>query len=516
MSEDSLLDLEREEVELKQELLRLQQIKENQLRSRALEFFIPHAGQLPFFQNADKQHRAGYCGNRFGKSTLGVVEDCSWAIGERPFFKHDNPLRRLGIPRHGVKGLVLSEDWDKVHEIFTNSDSADRPGKFFEYLPKDKIVGTTRMQKGIINSINVRNFIDGHYRDSTIVFDTVRSFINNPRSFESSDWDFIHVDEPLMEELWRAVSRGLIDRGGKEWWLMTPLGFPWMYEYSLERVQKTPEKSFMFEASMDDNPTLDEDTKQTYLMQLPDDEREARQKGKPLAYGRRVYGHYEDKVHLWNKKDKNGQLMLPHGWVAMNHPPPSYLCGYALDPHPQTPHAVLFIALAPTGEIFIYDELFEKLLIKDLAQEIITKRNRIGHLGWELCDPTAWIVNPDTGSCWAHTLMSAGLNIIRASKDKTSGIMQTQQIFAPSYPRKVWLMPHCTRFQREIKSYFFDRENKPVDKDDHMMENLYRTVVHNNLTYYPPPPKRRTPLVSKDEFSGTQDYNIKYETEFKI
>jgi hypothetical protein len=515
MSANELLELEQEEVLLKQELLRLQQVKEQQIKSRALEFFIPHAGQMPFFQNAAKQHRAGYCGNRFGKSTLGVVEDCSWALGERPFFTLDNPLRRLGIPKHGVKGLVLSEDWDKVHEIFTNSDSLDRPGKFFEFLPKDKIVGTTRMQKGIINSINVRNFIDGGYRDSTIVFDTVRSFINNPRSFESSDWDFIHVDEPLMEELWRAASRGLIDRGGFEWWLMTPLGFPWMYEASLEKVLRAPDDAFMFEAMMDDNPTIDQKAKENYLASLPEEEREARRKGKPLAYGRRVYGHYEDKLHLWDKRDKDGSLMLPSGWHNFNHPPASYDCRYALDPHPQTPHAVLFIALAPSGDIFIYDELFQKSLIDDLGKEIVIRRNRVRCTS-EICDPSAWIENPQTGTHWAQTLIGLGLNIIKASKDKTSGIMQTQQIFAPSYTRKVWVMPHCSRFRKEIKSYFFDRENKPVDKDDHMMENLYRLVVHDNLTYYPPAPIDKKPRVIKDEFGGTQDYTIPFQASFQL
>lgn len=510
MSLSSLVELEREELELKQELLRIQNLKEAQVKARALEFFTPHAGQLSFFQNADKQHRAGYCGNRFGKSTLGVVEDCSWALGERPFFAQSNPLRRLGIPVHGVKGLILSEDWDKVHEIFTNSDSVDRPGKFFEFLPRDKILGTTRMQKGIINSINVRNYIDGRYRDSTLVFDTVRSFINNPRSFESSDWDFIHVDEPLMEELWRAASRGLIDRGGKEWWLMTPLGFPWMYDYSLDRCQKSPETSYMFEASMDDNPTLNQQAKETYLLSLPDEEREARQKGKPLAYGRRVYAHFSEKVHVWNKRDAQGNLVLPFGWHNFNHPPQSYLCGYSLDPHPQTPHATLFVALAPTGEIFIYDEIFQKLLISELGTEIKIRRNRV-RCGWEISDPSAWIVNPDTGTCWAQTLIGQGLNVTRASKDKTSGIMETQQIFAPSYPRRVIVMPHCVRFIKEIKSYFFDKENKPVDKNDHLMECLYRTVMHDRLIYYPPLPKDSAPLVPLDEFKGTTTYEIPFQ-----
>jgi len=43
-----------------------------------------------------------------------------------------------------------------------------------------------------------------------------------------------------------------------------------------------------------------------------------------------------------------------------------------------------------------------------------------------------------------------------------------------------------TNFLREISNYCFDKENKPMDKDDHMMECLYRTVVHNDLAYVEP------------------------------
>lgn len=477
---DEIAQLDAEIEEIKQEILRTGLAYEEDLQNNKLRHFVPNPKQLEFFQNADKPHRAGFCGNRFGKSTVGVVEDICFAIGERPFFPEGHPLRRLGIPTHGVKILVIAEDWDKVNEIFTNDDGKDRLGKFFEFLPKESIASFTRNQKSVINSISVKWTIDGRQRESLIVFDTVRSYVNNPRAFESSDWDVIHIDEPVMQDLWTASSRGLLDRGGKTWWLLTPLGFPWMYDFMLAQAKKDPSYYWYFEASMDDNPLLNEKAKQVYLDSLPDDERECRQAGKPLAYGRRVYGLFDEKRHLWE-----ADWGVPPGWFDMRTPPKEYYCGYAIDPHPQTPHAVLFTAIAPNGDVFFFDEIFERSTIRELALKINERRARL-RVGFELCDPIAWNENQDTKRCWADTLYEEGLYVQRASKDKTSGIIQTQQIFDKKRPHKVWVMPHMKTFLKEIRTYFFDRENKPLDKDDHIMECMYRTVVNDNLRWYPP------------------------------
>lgn len=503
-----LEDIEREEVELKQQLALLLAQKEENLVKRKLENFVPNPKQFKFFEAAAVRLRAGFCGNRFGKSTLGVVEDCCWLLGERPFFPVDHPLRRLGIPKHGVRGLVIAEDWDKVDEIFTNNESADRPGKFFEFLPEESIKSTTKGQKGQINSITVKNTIDGKVRESTVIFDTVRSYVNNPKSFESSDWDFIHYDEPVPEDLHKAVSRGLIDRGGSQWWLLTPLGYPWMYEVVTELAKKDPSAAWWFEATMDDNPTLDQVAKEAYLATLTPEEIECRKNGKPLAFGRKVYGFYDEAVHVWNMAEK------PPGWHDWNVPPLSYLCGYAIDPHPQTPHAVLFTAISPEGDVFFYDEIFEKALIGDLSDKIIAKCKKV-RIGWEICDPIAWIENPDTGRCWAETFYAKGLSIVKASKEKTAGIITTQEIFSPKFHRKVWVMPHMARFRYEIKKYFFDRENKAIDKDDHIMECLYRTVVHNNLTFFAARENDSRVVEVNDEFANF-NYKLDYMSSINI
>lgn len=463
-------------LEVKQELLRLKQEKEKMYTERRLWFWRPSPKQMEFFLHSHIKRRAGFCGNRFGKSTLGVVEDVCWLIGYRPFFPEGHPLRTMGIPKHGVKGLVVAEDWDKVKEIFTNDDSKERQGKFFEFLPEDFILKKHRNEKGIVDQITVKSEVDGTYRESIIYFDTVKSFKQAPASFESSDWDFVHIDEPVMRELWVAVSRGLIDRGGYSWQLFTPLKEVWMYNEAVENSKTQPKLYWWFEATMDDNPTLSQEDKELYISQLPDDEKDARRKGIPLAYGRLVFSDYDEDIHL---------LEGAHpGWPNINRPPlMNHMVAYAIDTHPQTPHAAVFIAVNSTGDLDIYDEIWQKCRIRELAVLIKSKLEGVRcHYG--LCEPAAWNEDQGSGLSYAGMFYEEGLDLIPGSKRKEDAVLQLQQLFKQR-KRVVRIHARCKRLRWELINHYFNKENHPEDKNDHMLECLRRLVIHDNLSYYP-------------------------------
>lgn len=474
MAEPTLEEVEAALLETKKEILRLQREKEENYRKRRLWYWQPSPKQFDFFLQSNTKRRAGFCGNRFGKSTLGVVEDVCWLIGYRPFFPVGHPLRTMGIPSHGVKGLVIAEDWDKVKEIFTNDDSVDRQGKFFEFLPEDFIKKVHRNEKGIIDQITVSSEVNGTLRESVVYFDTVKSYKNNPAAFESSDWDFIHVDEPVMQPLWNAVSRGLIDRGGFSWWLLTPLKEVWMYNEMLENAKTQPSLYWWFEAHMDDNPTLSEEDKQLYLNQLPEDERLARKSGKPLAYGRLVFGHFDEDIHV---------VETVQSWPAPATPPREAMVVYAIDTHPQTPHAGLFIAVSPDGAIDIYDEIYEKGTIRELSR-IVKKKLEGLRVHYGICEPAAWNEDQGSGTCYADIFYEEGLDLIPGSKRKEDAILLTQQLFKQRV-RTVRIHRRCKRLRQELINHSFDKDNKPEDKQDHVIECLRRLVIHDNLTYYP-------------------------------
>lgn len=462
---------------------------ENFQKKNKIQTFTPSAKQEEFIKQAHCKYRGVFAGNRFGKSTIGVVEDCCFALGFRPFYSETHPLRYHGIPTHGVKMLVIAEDWDKVDEIFTgNEPGADQVGKFFEWLPEGVVSSTEKNNSGVISVIHVQSKVHGRTRKSSIWFETVKSFSLNPRSVESSDWDAIHCDEPLPEDMWNAASRGLMDRNGKGWFLLTSLNVSWIFNWVKELASNDPLKYSFIQATTDDNPTLSQEAKDAYFNNLSEEERTARRLGLPLAAGRLVYPTFS--------RDKHVLKEAPKDWVGM-YPTRDYDVVVSIDPHPQTPHAVLFAAIAPTHVIF-YSEIFKKVTFSDMRDEegnvvqkglasMIRDRTEGCRVQFILCDPTAWIRDPETGRCWADTLHALGLPVIKAPKNKTSGIQEMNGWFSNGFDKKIYVLESLTTWLKEIEGYHYDRDNKPTDRNDHLMEAMYRIASHDHFNYYGEP-----------------------------
>ena len=127
-----------EETERLEKLRRLRELK----KSYGIYAYSPSPKQKLFHAAAHHKHRYLRTGNRFGKSTCGSAEDCSFALGARLWLDKDDPMRHLGIPRRATKGVILVADWDKAREIFTSPET----GKLMAMLPKDRIEACIKNQ----------------------------------------------------------------------------------------------------------------------------------------------------------------------------------------------------------------------------------------------------------------------------------------------------------------------------------------------------------------------------------
>jgi hypothetical protein len=493
------------------ELLRERQILTNQ---NGAVFYKPHAKQRIFHAMAHHKYRYVRTGNRWGKSQCGSYEDVSMCIGERLCFDEKDPLRYVGIPRRPLKGLVIVQDWGKAEEIFTNQTEGAEKGKIFQFLPKDRFLGIGKNSCGETDKIMIKSRWGGV---STLHFDTVKSYMQNPAGHESSHWDFIHVDEPCPEGMWKAHSRGLMDTGGKAWFLCTPLDHQWINSFFIPSSHEVPEvtkgsvfiaKRFVMIGSSSDNPYIKQEDRDDYAATLSADERACRMDGIPLTMSGMIYKDFKPQEHVWNYEGP------PHGWKDNFTPPADYTIRYAIDPHPRTPHAVLFAATAPTGEVFFYHEIFKATMIDGLAEAII---ETIGdrHVELAQCDPIAYIESPIDGSTMIDVLESHGLEIEKAPKDLSRGILLTQAALRERMhdgtPR-LRFMPHMSEMFFEFDRYVWDPKhpNKPVDKDDHLLECLYRMVI-GGLDYVKPPDLREKQYFSQynpaqPDFSAGMDY----------
>lgn len=476
-------------------------------------------GQEQFFENADKPRRAYFAGNRGGKSTTCSAEDISWAIGERIWYEKGDPRRRLGIPTYGVKGLVIGQTWDKVQEIFTGGgEGGAQKGKIKHWCPGRYITGETKDQLGRTTKLFFRNVVDGKQRDSVLYFTTRASFERNEMNLESSDWDFIHVDEPIPEAMWTAVSRGLIDRGGFAWFGLTPLSEMWIWELFKDKSEQHPDKYWYYQGSTLENPHLS--ATDMFFENLSEEELACRRDGKPLALGRLVIHGYSPDHHLLKG--------TPKGWRDEDTPPKDALVCVAVDTHPQTAHAVLVCAVTPTDAIF-FDERFEGGSVKGICDWLKSKP-WFNQIGFVVIEPAAFIVDQNSGTCYADTFYAEGISVEKGSKQRTEAIKLTNEAFLSSLPPRpssfiapgtptslptdgppqagpglqavqtllsprtsvrrwphVWIHQRLRVTRREIGNWAFTKDNKPKDADDHMMECMGRIIMKNNLRYFPPP-----------------------------
>ncbi len=483
---DSEADFDPAVALLKARELELLRAKIALIKSNGLAYYRPHEKQHLFHSSVEKR-RGFFAGNRTGKSECDAAETVAWFLGERSWYKHvfpiygvrdgkktiiemhegheNHPLVRAGIPRHATKQLIVTTDWKKVDEVWT-SVLGDPPGKIWKFIPKTwngaDLRVETRSNQGIIDRI---------YNPDTgaiIRFTNEQAFIKNPQSAESVDLDRLAFDEPAKEDMYKALSRGLIDRGGTCDFTLTSLRERWIYDYfSPEDPADAKEGRFHVRATMHDNPYLKDEDKQRFIDDLTDDERMCRIEGLPLELSGLVYKEFRRETHVLKQ--------LPTGWTAWNNPPPDHTIYVSIDVHTQTPQAAMFVAVGPTGRPIVYDEIWRKCNADELAQEVllrITGRT----VGFIKADPRAWEEDPVYHVSMAQRFFAAGLFAEKASKAKDFGITNMQSVlkreqvhFAPSTAlrRTLW----------EISRYCYDKENKPVDADDHFMECMYRIFI---------------------------------------
>lgn len=479
-----------------------------------IHFYRPHAKQHRFHSCGHKIGRYARTGNRFGKSEMGAAEDIAFCMGGRVWYKkafdiigtrenklgniepyvvehhpggEDHPLVTKGIPEHPVKGLIICVDWDKASEIFTNRrGSHERMGKLFRLIPHEAISNVHTSRGGHVDQITIKRLPEAGGGESVLYIDTIQSFKQSRLSAESSDWDFIHVDEPCPEDLFNSHARGLMDRRGKYWFTCTPLDEMWINDRFLPSGQTAVSEAkqglefdnkFVITGSIHDNPHMKADAIEDFMSGLSREERECRESGTPLAMAGLVYKEFVYDLHVL--------CDVPKGWEDFHRPPKNYTIRLWWDYHTRLPQAVLFFATDPKGRVFVYDELFTDNLIDPVAKSILNKTDGYNVVNQEI-DPFALIKNPVDDTCIQDTLMEYGLWFEPATKDLTRGIHKVRERLLEREPTggpTIFFSPHCRQTLWEFTHFVYDlRKQEPKDENNHMMENLYRAVL-NGLPY---------------------------------
>lgn len=442
--------------------------------------------------------------NRSGKSVVGTVDDIADAIGFRPWELPDDlkqksmdwlwknmyqilPLHRTFI-KTPARVLLIAEDWDKADEIFVKG-TPERAGLLTRYIPDDALACKPKThQSGVSCEWTFKN-------GSTISIETEKSFINNPKSFEGGVYDKIRYDEPKRRELRDALARGLTDTHGYESFTLTPVkGAQWIKAEIYDKAGINPEiQKFFLDA--ESNPHISQEGWKNFLSKLDEHGKKVRGKGEWDHLSGLVYKEFSSSL----AKD-GGNICPPLSpeWVKAN-----ASIDVSIDPHPKNPMTALISMVDKKGRLTIIDELFVTVLIPEFCELL---KSRFLYWGIEpnqvIIDPLAFEPDPRDGLTWADDFMDAGIFCTPAPKRKAAGILKTNQSFksgnlviASNCERTIWELQNYL-YREPTAQYHIDSE-KPIDKDDHAVECLYRLVLIEPT--YTDPNAKSEPIKEKEE-----------------
>lgn len=489
------LALAETEQSLKSQLLAIKKRKLDWVQKHRLYFYSPYCEEQKAFHESKAKVRLLVGPNRIGKTTAGAVEDICFCLGFRPWLLPEElktlPISELmanynQLPDYcktpfspPVKWLVVVADWDIADDIWTtgNDESA---GKLKMYIPAGAIDG--KPEKNNMGNICAYPLING----SRLQIETQKSFINDPQSFEGPKNDGAHYDEPPDRRMRVAIGRGLVDRGGYEIFTLTPLTEPWIKNEIYDKAPSSNGRIEVFGFSDNQNPYISKEAWDAYVDTLNEDEKAARARGEWIHLKGLIYKEFIAKMAT-----EGGHLVPPLSleWLYEN-----CVDDIALDPHPRQPHAVMFMAIAKDGRRFIHEEIFSDTYLPDLCAQWKAKEQFVTTVGGQkivrqipvlnrIADPLAFDEDPEDGRKWADAFADEGIILDKASKRKEAGITAVREAFKD---RTLFICTNCVRTIYEIQNYTWDewkygqdrnQKEKPKDKDDHMMENMYRLIL---------------------------------------
>ena len=425
-------------------------------KSRKLYYYLPYNKQEEF-HTSKCSTRAIFGGNRSGKTTCGGMEFLFHMTGQYPKW-YPEETRFKGA----IKGRIIAKDFQKgCGEVIIPF--------LEEWLDESLVAKKYRNPIGIPVKWTLKN---------GSVFD-ILSHEQNTEQYEGWKGHIAWFDEPPPRDKYIATLRGLVDFRGRNWLTLTPLTQPWIYD----EVYTNPDhkRIHCVTVNMRDNPHLDESAIKEFESSLTEEEKEARLHGRFLHLSGLVYKEFNPNHHIVD------DFEVPPLWTR-------YM---AIDPHERTPTAIMWLAVDPKGNFWIYDELWlEGMDIRSISLAILANEG--------LDKPRIRLIDPHNdkdnaiagGFNIRKELMKNGVYTERANSDTQLGKSRVRDALKLTYMplfktvgSKLKVMRSCTQTIYEFQHYLWDdyKRNKEEQgikdqvkkKDDHFMDCLRYIFNHD-------------------------------------
>jgi len=416
--------------------------------------FTPHPKQAPVFncvQDGSGKVVVFQGGNRSGKSVWLVVEVVSFLLGLEPWSG-----RAMPFSDGPVQVRLFGEDW--THHVGMVLMPLLR-----EYLPIEEVVETKKNNQGIDFYWRVRN-------GSTL---ELMTYEQKTDAVEGWRGHVVGMDEPPPRDKYIACRRGLVDFNGVMLMSMTPLKEAWIYD---EIVMSREPGVRVFQVDIRDNPHLSEEAIAAFEGSLSVEEKEARLHGKWLHLQGLVYKDFNPGIHVKEPFEI----------------PDNYTCYAAIDCHPRTEHAIVFMAVDKFGRQYVVDEIWRHGSPEDIGDWVVKWHKHVHELETVIIDPSSKgdaNRGDTTYEIIDRVMGAAGIGFECGSKDLETGIrVVAEALMGRNRMPSLFIFDTCVKTIYEFGHYIWadwrksaaqDRtvKQKPTDKDDHMLENIRRLLL---------------------------------------
>lgn len=310
--------------------------------------FKPLRGQEPFFRSRARG-RLAFGSNRSGKSVSSTAEEIAFAHGYRPWLPKDDPDRIVRLA-NGKPIPVPNVGYHLLDNLKVSGTQVFTP-KMEEWLPK----GSAKIRKNNLGQPTMVEYANGSKLH-------VLSQEMSVSAAEGASGHYAVSDEPPRQDMWLALTRGLIDNNGVWWIAATPIKASVYMAELMSRAADPDSGIELFSFSIDDNRKsnggyLDDDAVDAYIASLPEHEIMARVYGKPSHLAGAVFP-------MWRPTEPYyiDPFDIPPHWPRL----------MGIDPAGRKPMAVVWVAVSPDNIWYVYREIYTNAFdrVETLANEI--------------------------------------------------------------------------------------------------------------------------------------------------
>jgi len=406
-----------------------------------------HKKQLAFHKDLHK-NRWVFGGNRSGKTECGAVETVWIARGIHPYRQING----------STDGWVVSLSTQVQRDVAQK--------KILHYLNKDWIEDIIMLQGkksaceyGVIDTIIVRNVNGGL---SKIGF---KSCDQGREKFQGTSLDYVWFDEEPPLDIYMECKMRVLDKQGIIYGTMTPLkGLTWVYEQIYLNNSNDPDVWYE-QMEWGDNPFLNKKEIEKLSSTLAYDELESRRYGNFSGFGGRVYGEFDENIHVIEPFD------VPIDWYD----------NISIDPGLTNPLSCHWYSVDYDGNIYVIAEHFEgekdivyhANKIKEICKKLNWKTTYNGKIE-ALIDSAANQRTLASVKSVSELFFEQGILVnTKVNKDLFSGISKVKQYLKDANGKaKLFIFKNCTNLIREFKSYYWGNNDCPIKNDDHALDEL--------------------------------------------